>query len=61
MAIKMSIDNAISNATASLEMEGLYVPDELRELCVKMIKKEITMEEYIKLAMESKGIEYNVV
>ncbi len=52
----MSVDSAISNATASLEMEGLYVSDELRELCIKMINKEITMEEYIKLAMELKGI-----
>lgn len=52
----MSIDNAISNATASLEMEGLLVSDELKELCIKMINKEITMEEYIKLAMELKGV-----
>lgn len=57
----MSVDSAISNATASLEMEGLYVSDELRELCIKMVNKEITMEEYIKLAMKSKGTEYNVV
>lgn len=52
----MSVDKAISNATASLEMEGLYVSDELKALFIKKLNKEITMEEYIKLAMELKGV-----
>lgn len=52
----MSVDMAINNATASLEMEGLYVSDELKALFIRKLNKEITMEEYIKLAMESKGV-----
>lgn len=52
----MSIDTAINSATASLEMEGLIVSDELKELCIRKINNEITMEEYVKLAMELKGV-----
>lgn len=52
----MSIDTAINSATASLEKEGLIVSDELKELCIRKINNEITMEEYIKLAMELKGV-----
>ena len=52
----MSIDTAINSATASLKMEGLIVSDELKELCIRKINNEITMEEYIKLAMELKGV-----
>lgn len=52
----MSVETAIKNATASLEIEGMTVSDELKELCVKKINKEITMDEYIKLAMALKGV-----
>ncbi len=52
----MSVDKAINNAAASLEMEGLYVSDELKALFIKKLNKEITMEEYIKLAMDLKGV-----
>ncbi len=52
----MSVETAIKNAMASLEMEGMTVSDELKELCVKKINKEITMDEYIKLAMALKGV-----
>ncbi len=52
----MSINAAIKNATASLEMEGMAVSDELKELCVKKINNEITMDEYIKRAMALKGV-----
>lgn len=56
MGIIMSVDKAINNATASLEMEGLYVSDELKALFIRKLNNEITMEEYIKLAMELKGV-----
>ncbi|MGN0526346.1 MAG: hypothetical protein ACI4IF_02845 [Acutalibacteraceae bacterium] len=52
----MSIDKAIDNAAASLEMEGLYVSNELKVLFIKKLNNEITMEEYIRLAMELKGV-----
>lgn len=47
----MTPEKAIENATASLRIEGLYVSDRLKELYTKLINKEITMEEYILLAM----------
>lgn len=50
----MSIDTAVNSAIASLEMEGLTVSDELKELCIKKVNNEISMEEYIRLAMELK-------
>lgn len=52
----MSIDTAVNSAAASLKIEGLIVSDELKALCIKKINNEITMEEYIKLAMELKGV-----
>lgn len=52
----MSVDKAIDNASASLEMEGFCVSDELKKLLVKRLNNEITMDEYISLAMELKGI-----
>ena len=52
----MSVDTAIKNATASLEMEGMTVKKKKKELCVRKINNEITMDEYIKLAMALKGV-----
>ena len=54
--IPMLIENAISNASASLEMENLYVSDDLKALFLKKIKGEISMEDYVRLAMELKGV-----
>ena len=44
-----AIQKAMDNAEASLNMEGLYVPDSCKELCVQLLKKEITFEEYMRL------------
>ena len=44
-----AIQKAMENAEASINMEGLYVPDSCKELCEKLLKKEITFEEYMKL------------
>lgn len=52
----MSINTAINSASASLEMEGFVVSDELKQLCARKINNEISMEEYIKLAMKLKGV-----
>ncbi len=38
---------AMENAEASISMEGLSVPKACKELCEKLLKKEITFEEYI--------------
>ena len=42
-----ALKKAMENAEASLNMEGLYVSEECKELCRKLLKKEISLEEYI--------------
>ena len=44
-----AIQKAMENAEASINMEGLYVSDLCKELCKKLLNKEITLEEYIEL------------
>ena len=44
-----AIQKAMENAEASLNMEGLYVSDLCKDLCEKLLKKEITFEEYIRI------------
>ena len=43
-----ALKKAMENAEASINMEGLYVTDFCKELCEKLMKKEITFEEYLK-------------
>ena len=40
-------ERAMNNAAASLAMEGFVVLPEYRELCAKLLEKEINMQEYI--------------
>ncbi len=47
----MSIDRAIANAAASVEMEGFSVDEESKRMCRKLLKKEITMEQYIEFTL----------
>ena len=42
-----AIKKAMKNAEASINMEGLTVSDLSKELCEKLLKNEITLEEYI--------------
>ena len=44
-----SLQRAMKNAEASINMEGLYVSDFCKELCRRLLKKEITFEEYVKI------------
>ena len=46
-----AILKAIANAEASINMEGLKVSDSCKELCQRLLRKEITFEEYLKLVM----------
>lgn len=41
----MSLERAMENAIVSTEMEGFVVTREQRELMVRVLKKEITLEE----------------
>lgn len=43
----MSLERATENAIVSTEMEGFVVTREQRELMVRVLKKEITLEEAI--------------
>lgn len=43
----ISLERAMENAIVSTEMEGFVVTREQRELMVRVLKKEITLEEAI--------------
>lgn len=48
----ISVKQAIANAAASLEMEGFTVTDQQKELAERLLKKEITKEQYIEMTLE---------
>lgn len=52
----MSIDKAINNAIASVEMEGFSVDEQSKEWCRKLLNNEISMEQYISLVKQSAGV-----
>lgn len=47
---------AISNAEASLNMEGLSVSEHTKLLCEKLLSQEITMAEYLELIKQKAGV-----
>ena len=47
-----ALQKAMDNAEASINMEGLHVTEFCKELCEKLVKKEITFEEYMKCITE---------
>lgn len=52
----MSIDKAIENSAASVEMEGYVIDDECKDWCRKLLLGELTIEEYIILVKERAGV-----
>ena len=50
------IEKAINNAVFSTEMEGYIIDDTAKKLCRKLLKKEITMEEYISFVKSNAGV-----
>ena len=42
-----ALQKAIDNAEASINMEGLHVSTHCKKLCEKLLKNEITFEEYL--------------
>lgn len=52
----MSIDKAIENSAASVEMEGYQIDEQCKDWCRKLLQGEITMEEYIVLVKQRAGV-----
>lgn len=52
----MSIERALENAVASIEIEGFHVNEEYKEWCRQFMRDEITMEQYIQRLKESVGV-----
>ena len=48
----VSTERAIRNAAASVEMEGFTVTDYSKDLCRKLLNKEITKAEYIRFILD---------
>ena len=52
----MSIDKAIKNSAASVEMEGYQIDDQCKAWCRQLLQGELTMEEYIVLVKQRAGV-----
>lgn len=52
----MSIERAINNSAASVEMEGYSIDEQSKEWCRQVLEKKITMEQYIQLVLEQAGV-----
>ena len=50
------IQQAIESAAASMKMEGFQVDEESIDLCRRLLRDEITMEEYISAVIGKKSI-----
>lgn len=48
----MSVELALANAIASVEMEGFHLTDEGYVLCYKYANGEITLDDFLKQALE---------
>lgn len=47
---------ALSNAEASLNMEGLFVSEQTKILCEKLLSQEITISEYLDIIKQKAGV-----
>ena len=52
----MSTDKAISNAAASIKMEGYQVDSECIDWCKKLLDDEIDIEQYIAFVKQKAGV-----
>ena len=50
-----SIEHSIVATEVSLRMEGLSVTDACKELCLKLLTGEITLEQYLSYVTPGKG------
>ena len=51
-----SINRAISNAAASVEMEGYRIDEDCKEWFRKVLLHEMTHEEYLELLLKKAGV-----
>ena len=51
-----AMEQAIQNASASVEMEGLSVDNQAKAWCRQLLQNEITMQEYIGLVKAKAGV-----
>ncbi len=49
-------EKAVNNAAASVEMEGFHIDKPYKDWCLKLLRKEITMEQYIDLVKNRVGV-----
>ena len=47
-----TLKKAMENAEASIKMEGLYVSESCKNLCEKLMRQEISFEDYLLLISE---------
>lgn len=55
-SMEKSIEKSIKNAAASVEMEGFQIDEQSKEWCRQLLRKEITMEQYILLVKKKVGL-----
>ena len=48
-----SREKAVENAVASVEMEGFHVDKETKKMCERLLKGEITYDEYLAFVLQS--------
>lgn len=53
------IEQIMENAAASVEMEGYTIDSKSKEWCQKLLRNEITMQEYISLIKKKQGLRLN--
>lgn len=49
----MTIERAVNNAIVSTQMEGFVITEEIKKLIVKLMNKEITLDEALKQLNDS--------
>lgn len=49
----MTVERAVNNAIVSTQMEGFVITEEIKKLIVKLMNKEITLDEALKQLNDS--------
>ena len=54
--MEMSIERAIANAKASVEMEGFVISSDTVALCKQLLEHKISYDEYLCMAFAKAGV-----